>query len=231
MQEEVMARLNESFAPALKDMERRQKEQARQAQQQPPVPQEPIDYLRQQENQAYQYSKRPRLNGSTQKVSVDARLTAALLRPHYQKAKDDSERLAKVGDKEGARIVREQYMRDVFMPTIEALVRENSPEEVLNATKALDKLDDYVFTAIGKSNGYTGAFVAQLYQSDMGNVLPTSDVDVERAVQSLIGLVSNDQIRSAVGLANKIKAKIDTGENTASQEDYELIQKIALRGQ
>lgn len=231
MQEEIMARLDESFAPALKDMERRRKEQAKQAQQQPPVPQTPVDYLRQQENQAYQYNRKPRLNGSTQKVLVDARLTAELLRPHYQKAKDDSERLAKIGDKEGARIVKDQYMRDIFMPTIEALVRENSPEEVLNATKALSKLDDYVFTAVGKGNGYTSAFVAQLYQSDMGSVLPTSDIDVERAVQSLIGLVSNDQIRSAVGLANKIKAKIDAGENTASQDDYEIIQKIALRGQ
>lgn len=231
MEEEVMARLDETFAPALKEMERRQKEQTRQAQQQPPMPQAPVDYLHQQENQAYQYNQRPRLNGSTQKVSVDARLTASRLRPYYQKAKDDSERLAKVGDKEGARIAKEQYMRDVFMPTIEALVRENSPEELLNATNALAQLDNYVFTATGQGNGYTGALVASLYQSDMGNVLPTSDIDVQRTVQKLIGLVANDQIRSAVGMANKIKAKIDVGENTASQEDYELIQKIALRGQ
>ena len=117
------------------------------------------------------------------------------------------------------------------MPTIEALVRENSPEELLNATNALAQLDNYVFTATGQGNGYTGALVASLYQSDMGNVLPTSDIDVQRTVQKLIGLVANDQIRSAVGMANKIKAKIDVGENTASQEDYELIQKIALRGQ
>lgn len=231
MQEEIMARLDESFAPALKDMERRQKEQAKQAQQQPSVPQVPVDYLRQQQNQAYQYNKRPRLNGSTQKVLVDAHTTAAMLRPHYQKAKDDSERLIKVGDKEGSRIVQEQYMRDVFMPAVEAMVRENSPEEVINATKALSELDECVLVPLGKSDGYTSSFVMSLYQSDMGNVLPTSDIDVQRAVQQLIRQVQNDQIRAAVGSATKIKEKIDAGEHTASQEDYELIQKIALRGQ
>ena len=191
----------------------------------------PVDYYHNSVNREVERNKRPRLNGSTQKIAIDARLTASRLRPYYQKAKDDSERLMKVGDKEGAQIAQEQYMRDVFMPTVEALVRENSPEELLNATNALSQLDNYVFTATGQGDGYTGALVASLYQSDMGNVLPTSDIDVQRTVQKLIGLVANDQIRSAVGLANKIKAKIDVGDNTASQEDYELIQKIALRGQ
>ena len=230
MQEEIMARLDESFAPALKEMAKRQKEQEKQ-QQEAPMPQEPVDYFRQSQNQAYEYNKKPRLNGSTQKVSVDAYATAAMLKPQFQRAKDDSERLARVGDMEGSRIVQEQYMRDVFMPTVEALVGENSPEEVINSPKALAELDKYVFTPSGKGNGYTGAFVMQLYQSGMGNVLPTSDADVQRNILTLQRLISNDQIRSAVSVAKKIKNQIDLGEHTASDEDYATIQKIALRGQ
>lgn len=230
MQEEIMARLDETFAPALKNVAKRQKQEAKQMQEMP-VPQEPVDYLRQSQNQAYEYNKKPRLNGSTQKVSVDAHATAAMLKPQFQQAKDDSERLARVGDKEGSRIVQEQYMRDVFMPTVEALVGENSPEEVINSPRALAELDKYVFTPTGNGYGYTGAFVNKLYQSDMGNVLPTSDADVQRTVLTLIQQVNNDQIRAAVGAANRIKAQIDAGEHTASKEDYEIIQKIALRGQ
>lgn len=233
--DEIMQRLDESFAPALKDMERRQKQAAAMAegaQQAPvePLP-EPVDYLRQQQNQEYEYMKKPRLNGSTQKVSVDVNTAIAMLKPLFKKAKDDSERFTKVGDKEGARIAKEQYMRDVFFPTVEALVGENSPEEVINATKALKELDKYAFSAAGNSDGFTGSFVANLYQYDTGNVLPTSDIDVQRSLQSIVSLVQNDQIRAAVGLAKKIKDRIDSGEHTASKEDYELIQKVALRGQ
>lgn len=212
-------------------IEKRQAKRMAQQPEQVPTPQVPVDYLRQQQNRAYKYNKKPRLNGSTQKVFVDAHAVAELLKPQYQKAKDDSERLLKIGDKEGARIAKEQYMRDVFLPTVEALVGENSPEEVINATKALEELDKYTFTEAGSGNGYTGSFVMNLYQSDMGNVLPTSDTDVQRIIVSLVRLINGDQIRAAVGLANRIKKQIDSGEHTASEEDYELIQKISLRGQ
>lgn len=203
----------------------------RMAQQPEPAPQVPVDYLRQQQNQSYEYNKKPRLNGSTQKVLIDAWATIDLLKPQYRQAKDDSERLAKIGDKEGAQIEKEQYMRDVFQPAVTALVGENSPEEVMNASRVLSELDKYVFTPAGKGNGYTGAFVSQLFQSDMGNVLPTSDADVVRALVSIRRLVSNDQIRAAVGIANRIKAQVDSGEHTASEDDYAIIQKVALRGQ
>ena len=194
-------------------------------------PDVPVDIHRQQVNAARDYNRKPRLNGSTQKVLVDVKAVLSRLAPYYQKARDDSERAQKIGDIEGSRILKEQYMRDVFTPAIEALVRENSPEEIINATKALNEIDKMVLTDGGRPDGYTSAFVSKLYQTDMGNVLPTSDADVSQTIMKLIRLVSNDQIRSAVGLANKIKLQIDAGEHTASEHDYNIIQKIALRGQ
>lgn len=192
---------------------------------------EPVDYLRQKHNQRRDYNKRPHLKGSTQKIMVDVAAVLSRLDTAYQKAKDDSEYLASTGDKEGSRIVREQYMEDVFHPTIASLVGANSPEEMLNSKKALDELDKRALTGVPNAPGYTAAFITQLYDKYMGGVLPTSDVNVEDAVRKVVRLVQSDQIRLAIGEAQKIKAKIDMGENTASAEDYELIQKVALRGQ
>lgn len=223
MDKDLQARIDAANDEFLNDEKPKEQEVA--------VSPKPVDYYRDAANKAFAFQQRPRLNGSTQKVNVDVRAVLDRLAPQYKRAKDDSERLARTGDKEGARIVKEQYMRDVFLPVVEALVRENSPEEMMNATRALSEIDKYVLDGIGRADGYTQALVASLYQSDMGNVLPTSDIDVQRVVMNLKRLVVNDQIRAAVGMANKIKAKIDAGENTASQEDYELIQKIALRGQ
>ena len=227
MQEEVFQRLNESFAPALKEMERRQKEQERQREQQP---ENPVDYYQQDAKKREQVLSKPRINGSTQKVLVDVCAVTSLLAPQYEKAKDDSERLASLGDKQGSRIVREQYMQDYFLPSVESLVATNSPEEVMNSTKALSEMDKLVLADGGRADGYTYAFVSQLYQDGMGGVLPTSDVTVEAAVREIVRLVQDDQIRAAVGAAQRIKDNIDAGENTASEEDYELIQNVALRG-
>lgn len=230
MENEILQRLDESFGPSLKAMEQRKKQQAAQPQEQP-MPQAPVDFYQEKLNKMTEYNKRPHLNGSSQKAGIDIKMAMKRIKPLYDKAKDDSARLAKVGDMEGSRIAKEQYMRDVFYPTIEAIVRMNSPEEIMYATYALNDADKYVLVDGGATDGFTSAFVNSLYQSDMGTVVPTSDAVVERAVENIKSLVYEDQIRAAVGAANKIKTMIDLGKNTASPEDYEIIQSVALRGQ
>lgn len=191
---------------------------------------EPVDYYQKGADKRKEVLSRPRINGSTQKVLVDVCAVTSRLAPKYHKAKDDSERLAMLGDKQGARISREQYMQDYFLPSVESLVMTNSPEEVMNSTKALAEMDKLALTEGERNDGYTYAFISKLYQDGMGGVVPTSDVVVETAVREITRLVQNDQIRAAVGAAQKIKDNIDAGENTASEEDYQLIQNVALRG-
>lgn len=190
----------------------------------------PVDLYKQRVDEQRKASERPRLNGSTQKLLVDICAVTEALAPKFNKARDDSERLARIGDKQGARISREQYMQDYFLPAVQSLIMTNSPEEVMNSTKVLSELDKMVLTDGGRADGYTYAFISQLYQDGMGGVVPTSDTIVEGAVREIVRLVQEDQIRTAVGMAQKIKNKIDLGENTASAEDYELIQNVALRG-
>ena len=190
----------------------------------------PVDLYKQKVDEQKKVSERPRLNGSTQKLLVDICAVTENLAPKFNKARDDSERLMRIGDKQGARISREQYMQDYFLPAVQSLIMTNSPEEVMNSTKVLSELDKMVLTDGGRADGYTYAFISQLYQDGMGGVVPTSDTVVEGAIREIIRLVQEDQIRTAVGMAQKIKNKIDLGENTASSEDYELIQSVALRG-
>lgn len=190
----------------------------------------PVDFYKQRVDEQRKVSERPRLNGSTQKLLVDICAVTKNLMPKFNKARDDSERLARLGDKQGARISREQYMQDYFLPSVESLVMTNSPEELMNSTKVLSELDKMVLTDGGRADGYTYAFVSQLYKDGMGGVVPTSDTMVEDAVRKIVRLVQSDQIRTAVGIAQRIKDNIDAGENTASTEDYELIQNVALRG-
>lgn len=190
----------------------------------------PVDLYKKRADEQREASKRPRLNGSTQKLLVDICAVTENLTPKFNKARDDSERLMRLGDKQGARISREQYMQDFFLPAVQSLVMTNSPEELMNSTKVLSELDKMALTDGGRADGYTYAFVSQLYKDGMGGVVPTSDAMVEDAVRKIVRLVQTDQIRTAVGMAQRIKESIDSGENTASSEDYELIQNVALRG-
>lgn len=188
------------------------------------------DYLNKKEKERSDILNAPKLNGSTQKIAVDVAASLRPLAQAYKKARDDSDNLLRVGDKQRAKMVKEQYMSDVFLPTLESLVVTNSPEELLNSVKSLEALDKYVLIDGGSGSGYTASFIRNLHADDFGGVLPTSDSNVSRGVSEITRLVACDQIRSAIGLAAKIKSKIDDGEYTASDEDYEIIQKVALRG-
>lgn len=190
----------------------------------------PVDYYQSRSEAIRKANSRKFLNGSTQKVAVDVAAVADRLAPLYNKAKDDSERLARIGDKERSRICKEQYMRDIFLPAVESLVLSNSPEEVLGAIKSLDKLDKFALIEGGKANGYTAAFISRLHSEDLGTVVPTSDTNVTEGVRRISRLINSDQIRLATGTAKRLKERIDNGEITASDDDYDLIQRVVLRG-
>ena len=176
---ELEKRINAANDEFLKDEEPESKEEM--------VTEElhPGDHYQKRADARREALARPRINGSTQKVLVDVCAVASRLAPKFRKARDDSERLLAIGDKQGARISREQYMQDYFLPSIESMVMANSPEEVMNSTKALAELDKYVLTDGGRPDGYTYSFISQLYQDGMGGVLPTSDAVVERAVHEI----------------------------------------------
>jgi hypothetical protein len=140
-------------------------------------------------------------------------------------AEDDSEALKKRGEMPRAKLVRQQYMEDKFLPSIEAVIDYSSPDELLNCREALSALDEMAL-GDGAMKGYTASYVRQAYGNQLGKKQGESDPTVIDTVRRIRMLVDDDQYRTAIGLAKKIKKSIDDGENIASDDDYSLIGRV-----
>lgn len=175
--------------------------------------------------------QRPVMHGAKAKVSIDAEVSLKGMKAQYEAAKHQSEMLEKKGEKGLAKMVRDQYMQEKFLPAVESLIMANSVDDIMNATGILDLLDSYAMTDAGKAKGFTRSFIRSLYGEEVGTVTPRSDSVVRDGVETIQRLVYAGSIRAAIGVATKLLERIDAGEQLASAEDYELIQKVAMRGQ
>lgn len=169
----------------------------------------------------------PKAHGASPKLMLNVSQVIERLAPEFRRAKSNSEYWMSHGDRQRSQLISEQYMEDYFHPAVEALVQLNSAEELATSPKATGKLDEYALIPGGRANGYTSAFVQGIY--DLSGTADYSDNGVREAVRKIIGLVDQDQIRAAVGVATQIKNKIDAGENKANEEDYDLIQRVIIR--
>lgn len=116
------------------------------------------------------------------------------------------------------------------MPAVDALVLFGSADELLAMRQVLNELDDMTLPDGGVSGkGYTEALVRSMYDSELGQNGSKSDDVVRRCVCELRMLTDSGNIRAAVGKATKMLEKIESGENSADDYDYSLIQRIAAR--
>lgn len=191
----------------------------------------PMDILQENTNARFEMSKKQFPKGSSKRVRKFADDVALRLAVPYRKARDDSEVLKRRGDKQRARMVIDQYMEEQFLPAVEALILLTNVDEVLNSRDTLSSLDDYVLMESGSGSGYTRSYIESLYDKFRGQKQGMSDHDVMKSIGKIRKLIERDEIRTAIALANKIKDKIDAGENQASDEDYDLIATIVARGQ
>lgn len=125
----------------------------------------------------------------------------------YKKAMDDIEYAKVTGDKQRAEVLRQQYMEDYYMPTVDAAVRLGSKQDVLSSKEILDSLDSLAILDGVRSNGYTASFVANLYQD--GDSPAISDVEVKDALKDIVRHCNNGNIGVAIGLAKRIKRQVD----------------------
>ena len=159
------------------------------------------------------------------RIDMDA-ITDSNLPYQYKKAKSDSEYLKGIGKPAESSMVKQQYMEDYFLPAVDAMVRMNSMEAVLSNPQVLDALDHYTLLDGTRGNGYTKAYILSLYAPT--GVVQKSDGRVRHAVMRIKALCEDDMIRTAVGIAQRIKGDIDSGKSSATNEDYELITRVAL---
>ena len=116
-------------------------------------------------------------------------------------------------------------MQEYFLPAVEIVVNSTSPDEVLNSKKALEELDKYVLLE-GAGKGYTASYIRQAYGNQLGQKEGRSDDSIRSGVMRINALLDNGEIRTAVGIANDLKKRIDEGSAQADDIDYELIGRI-----
>lgn len=185
----------------------------------------PIDLYQHNRNKQRINAKKQFPKGSRAVVLAAAKDVAERLACHKAKTEDDIESIKATGDKQRADILARQYMEERFIPAIETVINYSSPDELLNCREALAVLDDLAIGA-GSMRGYTSAYVRQAYGNLLGQIQGGSDPTVKTEVSRIKSLVESDQIRTAIGLAQKLKKKIDSGEGMASPEDYAIIGRI-----
>lgn len=189
---------------------------------------EPTDLLQESRNKRREYQPRGS-RGAKPKMQLDlSAIEDSAITTAYKKAKDDSDYYTSIGNRQYADMVRQQYMDDYFLPAVDALIKMNGMGAVQSNKELLRKLDTLTLLEGTDGNGYTETFITSMYAPE--GQLEVSDGQVQDAVREIVYLCETDQIRSAVGKANGIKKRIDAGENVATDEDYEIIQKVALYG-
>lgn len=210
-----------------KELEAADKEAAKK--QSEPIP-EPIDIYQRNMDRIYDVSQKTYPKGSSAIVgmavtSVIDGYGAEGLAKAYKRARDDSDSLKEQGERGRADIRRQQYMQEYFLPAVEIVVNSTSPDEVLNSKKALEELDKYVLLE-GSGKGYTATYIRQAYGNQLGQKEGRSDDSVRSGVMRINALLDNGEIRTAVGMANDLKKRIDEGSAQADDIDYELIGRI-----
>lgn len=143
----------------------------------------------------------------------------------YHEAEEDIDTLKERGERGRAEVRRNQYMQEYFLPAVEIVVNSTSPDEVLNSKRALDMLDKYALLE-GSGKGYTASYIRQAYGNQLGQQEGRSDPSVRSDVMRINAMLDSGQIRTAVGVANRIKDKIDNGDAMADDIDYELISRV-----
>ncbi len=189
---------------------------------------EQTDLLQQDRNARREYQPRGS-RGAKPKMKLDlTAINGGTLTKAYKKAKDDSDYYTNIGNRQYANMIRQQYMEDYYLPAVDALIRMNGMGAVQTNKELLRSLDALTLLEGTSGNGYTHTFITSMYAPE--GQIEASDEQIKDGVRELKYLCETDQIRSAVGKANELKRRVDSGENIATDEDYEIIQKVALYG-
>lgn len=186
------------------------------------------DLFEEQRTKMHEAKTRP-ARGAMPRMKLDLSiLEQSPITSQYKKAKDDCDYYTSIGNRQYASMIKQQYMQDQFLPIVDALVKLNGVGAVQTNPEMLAKLDSLTLLNGTRGAGYTKSLLNTLYATE--EAVERSDQQVKHAVREIKRLAEADQIRSAVGKASDIKKHIDQGENVATPEDYELIQRVALYG-
>lgn len=186
-------------------------------------PQNPIDYYQEQQDLAYTVSARPKAYGSPAQLSrVVDKMAEDFKQVYYNIAKNLYSHLKEYGLDDNANVQKQKYMVEKFLPFVESLVETYGVGALVNNKQALAKLDELVITDNGDGSGYTEAYLGQMHKGQP-SAPSESDAEVSYQLGKARTLASNGDVRAGVQLAKQIRERVDQGELSANEADYDLL--------
>ena len=183
----------------------------------------PVDIYKQNAKKRKSFEDQTSVRGAstlTKKIAEEA--LGELARAH-KRAEVDSDFYKSRGEDDKAKMIKDQYIEEKFLPSVEMVIIASTPDEVLNSKDILKAFDEL---SMEYGPGYTASYIRTAYGDQLGNATSQSDGYVKENVERIKYLSATDQIRSAYGLAKKLKDEIDNGEHTADDNDYEIIARV-----
>ena len=218
--EDINKRIDDKLAKDLKALE---------ATQEPVEDQEqakPIDYYQAMRNDAYEASQSPTVHGSPAQLPIIVdKMVEDFKQTDYNVNRNQYDHLREYEANDEAERLRQNYLVTEFLPLVESVVEIYGPSALLNSQKALDKLDEVALTPNGSGHGFTEGYLMQMHkgQTPRGS---RSDIEVSYGLAKAQDMANDGDIRGGIGLAKNLVERINRGELSASEEDYETL----LRG-
>lgn len=189
---------------------------------------QPIDYYQAQQNAAYDASQKATTNGSPAQVGkIVDEMVDDFKQARYNVSINQYNHLKDVNAPDQAEYMRQDYMTKNALPLVESLVEMYGVDAILNNKDALKKLDEVMITGNGSGKGFTRGYLEQMHEQQRGTQGSTSDMEVTYGLQKVRNMASNDDIRGSVNEAQRLKEKIDNGELSASDEDYQMVLQVS----
>lgn len=200
---------------------------SQEAQEEPSVPQ-PIDYYQAQRNAAHSASQKVTAYGSPAQIGrIVKNIVDGFKQTRYNVSINQYNHLKDANAKDQAEYMRQDYMVKNALPLVEGLVEMYGVDAILNNKDALSKLDEVMITGNGSGDGFTAAYLKQMHGQQMGGQPSPSDMEVTRALSKIRVMADSDDIRGSVTEAKRIKEKVDKGELSANENDYNLLLQVS----
>lgn len=189
---------------------------------------QPTDYYQMSQNAQYEASQKPTAYGSPAQVAIVVDdMVDEFKQTNYNVNKNQYDHLLDAEAKDSAEYLRQNYMTNDFLPMVESLVEVYGVDALLNNNKALAKLDSVAITPNDSGDGFTAGYLKQMHNQQIGTQESISDMEVTRGLQRITAMANSDDIRGSVSQAKKLKQRVDDGELSASEKDYNLLLQVS----
>ena len=186
------------------------------------------DYYQAQRNAAYEASQKATVNGSPAQIGkVVDDMVEDFKQTNYNVNKNQYDHLLDYELKDNAEYLRQDYMTNSALPMVESLVETYGVDAIINNKGALDKLDEIMISPNGSGKGFTKGYLEQMHEQQRGSQGSDSDIEVSYALKKIRNMAGSDDIRGSVDEARRIKDKVDNGELSASDDDYQMLLQVA----